>query len=123
MCDRCEHREASRSSYRRKTAGKLGRKWTRPMAQPLDGIAVELAMSGQRVSLSAADCYEVVRRLTLRGLSAREIGERLGMTARSVVRWRGRPQPVEKACAQPCGLVVEESDSDDSDWTQGTKAA
>jgi ATP/maltotriose-dependent transcriptional regulator MalT len=54
----------------------------------VDEIAVEKAMAGDRVPLTVRERAIVVRRLTAAGLSARRIGERLGVTARSVQRYR-----------------------------------
>lgn len=123
MCVVCERREVLRLQYRQRTAGRKGKRWTRPLSPPLDEIAVERAMAGDPGEMSAIDCYEAVRRLTEQGLSAREIGQRLRITQRSVVRWRHRPQPVEKPCVRACGEPGDETDSDDAVWTQGTNAA
>lgn len=55
-----------------------------------DEIAVERAMHDASVRLRPAERAEVVRRLTRAGLSAAQIAQRVGVTDRSVVRWRGR---------------------------------
>lgn len=57
-------------------------------AEFLDEVAIAEAMAGRRVRLTKAERSEAVRRLTGRGLSAREIGERLHTTGRTVQRWR-----------------------------------
>ena len=56
----------------------------------LDEIAIERGMKGHRVRLTSAEKAEVVRRLTAKGLSAAEIGDRLHMSGRHVVRYRQR---------------------------------
>jgi DNA-binding CsgD family transcriptional regulator len=54
----------------------------------IDEIAVERAVSGERVCLSAAERAEAIRLLHGRGLSAQQIAERLHVTARTVQRYR-----------------------------------
>lgn len=55
----------------------------------VDEVAVHRAIDGDRtVSLTRAERSEAVRILTDRGLSRFEIAERLGVTDRTVVRWR-----------------------------------
>lgn len=54
----------------------------------VDEVAVERAMLGHRVRLTARERREVVRALTARGASAREIAERLHTTSRTVQRQR-----------------------------------
>lgn len=100
VCRSCEIREYNRTYYRRRTASRPGRHWTRPVAQAVDEIAVERAMAGDPGDLSVADCYEAVRRLTEQGLSMREIGRRLRISPRSVGRYRTRPQPVVSPCSE-----------------------
>lgn len=56
--------------------------------EDLDDIAVERAMTGDRVALTGAERDEVVRRLTARGLPVRQIAERLHTTPRTVTRLR-----------------------------------
>lgn len=56
----------------------------------LDEFAIEWAMAGRRVELTAAERTEAVRRLTERGHSARDIGIRLYISERHVVRYRSR---------------------------------
>jgi hypothetical protein len=56
----------------------------------IDEIAVEQAMTGRRVTLNRAETSEAITRLTAMGESAEEIGQRLGMSARNVVRFRAR---------------------------------
>lgn len=55
-----------------------------------DWAEVEQVISGLRHRASPAAKRIAVQRLTRRGLSAREIGQRIGMTERSVVRYRAR---------------------------------
>lgn len=55
----------------------------------VDEIAVERRCAGDRtVTLNRTEAAEAVRRLEGKGLSASDIGNRLGITSRSVVRWR-----------------------------------
>jgi transcriptional regulator with XRE-family HTH domain len=54
-----------------------------------DEIAVGRAMRGERIRLRPVERAEAVRRLTAQGLSAAEIGDRLGIAPRSVTRMRG----------------------------------
>jgi hypothetical protein len=56
----------------------------------VDLVAVERTCAGDRPPLNRAERREVVRRLTDAGESSRQIGERLGVTARSVERLRRR---------------------------------
>jgi transcriptional regulator with XRE-family HTH domain len=55
----------------------------------IDEIAVELRMAGdRRVALNPKEAYAAFSGLEAKGLSAGEIAERLGVAARTVVRWR-----------------------------------
>lgn len=54
----------------------------------VDEIAVERACYGDPVTLTVRERAIAVARLTARGLSAREVGRRLGLAARSVQRYR-----------------------------------
>lgn len=54
----------------------------------IDHAAIELALSGQRVSLTRTERWLAVERLAREGLSDRAIGERLGVTDRTVFRDR-----------------------------------
>lgn len=56
----------------------------------VDLVAVERAMRGERLPLTAAERRDAVSRLTTRGLSARCIAELLHTTVRTVTRLRGR---------------------------------
>ena len=60
-----------------------------PDQDVLDQVAVERAMSGQRVPLTPAERRAAVAQLTRRGLSARRIAELLHTTSRTIVRIRG----------------------------------
>ncbi len=57
-------------------------------ATVLDEIAIERAMSGEPVTLTAAECQEAVARLTARGRSAQRICELLHLSHRAVARMR-----------------------------------
>lgn len=58
-------------------------------ADYIDEIAVERRVSGNRtVALNTAEAFEAFSRLEVKGMSASEIAERLGVTQRTVVRWR-----------------------------------
>lgn len=54
----------------------------------LDEIAIERAMSGEPVTLTAAECQEAVARLTARGRSAQRICDLLNLSHRAVSRMR-----------------------------------
>ncbi|MDP9418176.1 MAG: hypothetical protein M3P48_10200 [Actinomycetota bacterium] len=54
----------------------------------IDEVAVERAMTGQRVPLNAAEQAEAARRLTARGVSLREIAARLHTSIRTASRRR-----------------------------------
>jgi AraC-like DNA-binding protein len=56
----------------------------------IDEIAVEQAMTGRRVTLNRVETSEAIARLTAMHYSAEEIGQRLGMSSRNVVRFRAR---------------------------------
>jgi hypothetical protein len=56
----------------------------------IDEIAVEQAMTGRRVHLNRVETSEAIARLTAMHYSAEEIGQRLGMSSRNVVRFRAR---------------------------------
>lgn len=60
------------------------------LADDLDQVAIAEAMTGRRVHLTQAETAEAVARLTATGHSADEIGERLGLSGRTVVRFRSR---------------------------------
>jgi hypothetical protein len=54
----------------------------------VDDVAIERAMAGDRVHLRPVERAEAVRRMTASGLSAAEIAVRLGVSDRTVDRWR-----------------------------------
>ncbi len=54
----------------------------------IDDVAVERAMTGERVPLNAAEQAEAARRLTAQGVSLREIAARLHTSIRTVSRRR-----------------------------------
>ena len=59
-----------------------------PGGADLDEVAIERAMAGEPVDLSPAEQAEAVRRLTARGLSVRQIADRLRTSGRTVSRRR-----------------------------------
>ena len=61
---------------------------TRPGEAVLDEIAIERAMNGEPVTLTAAECQEAVTRLTARGHSAQRICGLMNMSHRAVARMR-----------------------------------
>lgn len=65
--------------------------------RPLDEIAVERALHGDRVHLRPVERVEAVRRLTAAGLSAAQIADRLNVTKRSVQRIRDTQRKTETA--------------------------
>jgi hypothetical protein len=56
----------------------------------IDELAVDLACAGQRVPLTKPERYEVIRILHARGLTDREIGDRLGQTRDGIAKHRER---------------------------------
>jgi len=64
--------------------------WTEPKPDPMlvDEIAVERACRGERIQLNRAEKAVAIERLNRRGLGSRAIAERLGVSARTVVRRR-----------------------------------
>ena len=70
-------------------------------AVDVDEVAVERACMGDRtVSLNRAEAAEAFRLLDQRGLSANQIADVLGTTARTVQRWRdGDTSPITRAGA------------------------
>lgn len=54
----------------------------------IDEIAVELAMGGRAVALTPQERNEALRRLVAAGLSDTEVGARIGVVDRTVLRWR-----------------------------------
>jgi len=79
-----------RAKWRRKRAQMRGER-PPPLRGPdveLDEIAIEVAAAGKPVDLTIPERREVVRLLTSRGLSAREIAKRLRLSQRQVVRHR-----------------------------------
>ena len=53
-------------------------------------VSVQYVLAGGTMRLAPAERPMVVAALTERGLSPREIGERIGITSRSVLRIRAR---------------------------------
>ena len=60
----------------------------------LDEVAVDRAMTGERLPLTKTERREAVARLTHQGLSARRIAELLHTTSRTVTRLRGASRHV-----------------------------
>jgi len=63
----------------------------------VDDIAVEKALTGYRVRLTIRERAIVVARMTRLGLSSNAIAERLGLAARTVVRYRAGEQKFGRA--------------------------
>jgi DNA-binding NarL/FixJ family response regulator len=83
-CESCARLRAE--VYARRSA-----QWAARWTGALDEIAVERALGGDRPAvLAAADRLEVVRIATAHGESAAQIARRLRVSARTVVRYRGR---------------------------------
>lgn len=61
----------------------------------VDAVLVERAVAGRPVELNPGERAEVVRLLTARGLSARQIADRVGCSQRQVVRDRATTQRQE----------------------------
>jgi DNA-binding CsgD family transcriptional regulator len=75
-----------RAIWRRKRAPGLG--GPRRRATDVDEIAVERAVAGERLTLTLRERGLAIDRLTRAGLSARQIGLRLGISDRTVGRYR-----------------------------------
>lgn len=58
--------------------------------EELDELAVELAMAGKPVSLTAAETTEALKRMVALRLSDEQIATRLHVSSRTVLRWRQR---------------------------------
>jgi hypothetical protein len=54
----------------------------------IDHIAVERVTCGQKLALSTAEKHEATRQMTEAGRTATEIADLIGVTKRTVVRWR-----------------------------------
>ena len=65
-----------------------GTRLARQQGVAFDDVAVERACAGDRVPLRPLERREAVRRLTAAGMSAEQIADRLGTTARTVQRRR-----------------------------------
>lgn len=59
-----------------------------PLPDPIDDIAVERAMHGERIRLTRAEVAEAHARLNAQGLTAAQIAQRLHVSDRTVVRRR-----------------------------------
>lgn len=66
----------------------------RPASDWIDEIAVERAVHGDPVRLSFRERRVAIARLDRAGLSARAIGARIGITARTVQRYRSQAREV-----------------------------
>lgn len=70
--------------------------WTRKSPPGyVDDIAVERACKGEPMELSRAEVQAAVEILARRGLSDGAIAKTLGLSTRTVLRRRGRPQAVD----------------------------
>lgn len=71
-----------------------GRGWSVGSGVPaddVDWVAVERAVAGDRtISLTPAECADAVRRLNRRGWSDNQIAAQLGLSDRTVLRYRKR---------------------------------
>ena len=56
--------------------------------EPVDEIAVQRAMGGDRIPLTPRERGLAISELTRRGLSVRQIAERIGYSSRQVLRYR-----------------------------------
>jgi len=111
MCDAARHNTIS--AYRRQgcrcpaavaaiRAYWIGRRRGQPTATTrlsrdpfVDEVAVERALAGDPVTLTIRERIAAAKRGTKRGLSAAQIGELVGVTGRTVVRYRtGRVKSV-----------------------------
>jgi len=63
---------------------------TRPRDTYVDPVAVERAVTGDRVRLTCYEREEAVRQLREQGMNSQEIARRLHMSARHVLRIRQR---------------------------------
>jgi len=57
-------------------------------SEPADWVVVERVLAGESMKTNPAERQELIAKLTARGVSAAEIGRRLGVTKRSVQRSR-----------------------------------
>ena len=63
---------------------------SRVRSLPVDPVAVEHAVCGFPVRLTVPERLLVIQQLTAKGLSANEIGARLGLAQRTVTRYRAK---------------------------------
>lgn len=59
-----------------------------------DPVVVERAFSGDRLKLNPAEAAQVYELLEAARCTAAEIGDRLGVSPRTVERWRSGVQPL-----------------------------
>ena len=72
-----------------------------PPAHEIDEVAVDRAVSGDRaVTLNPAELQAAFQQLNARGLPARRIAETLGVSPRTIIRWRRGRQ------VHPCGRTT-----------------
>lgn len=70
------------------------------MTPDIDDVAVERACNGDRsIRLNRDEVAEVHRILTARGMGPTEIAEVLGVSSRSVDRWRNGAMPRSRSAA------------------------
>ncbi len=95
--------EAVRATYRARydQVRKPNPRWCARRSTYLDEIAIERACYGDRVELTVQERAEAVRVLWRRGLSAKQIGEVLGVSMRTAQRYIHRlgTNPVDKVDA------------------------
>lgn len=80
--------EAVRTNWRRRRARGFLLRGPKSRDPIVDEIAVERACNGDPVTLTVAERAEAVRLMTAKGMTARQIAERLRMAERTVVRYR-----------------------------------
>lgn len=89
------------------------------LGEDIDQVAVDRRCAGDHtVPLNRAEAAQAFERLEQRGLSAQEIGDALGVTQRTVVRWRnGAATPISlrgettvtTPTASPLGRLLEDA--------------
>jgi transcriptional regulator with XRE-family HTH domain len=95
----------------------------------IDEIAVELRVAGDRsVALTPTEAYAAFSLLERKGMSANEISERLGVTQRTIVRWRNGhtntirlrgAKSMTTPTASPLALLLEQASGHGSKRVRG----
>ncbi|WP_406298086.1 helix-turn-helix domain-containing protein [Embleya sp. NBC_00888] len=95
-CQDCHNKRMR--EYRARVRADRTQRVRRPVAD-VDQIAVDRAVAGDPpATMTPAERYEAVRRLTARGLSADRIAEMLHIVARTVQRARAATGAVPSTC-------------------------